>query len=433
MGKLREAEIVCAEVLLGKGRSVRSIAADLGVDESTVRYRLRRRREHAGDGRREKTEVCGAFSDVIAVWIAGQTEKIGRPESVRLLYELLVAEHGFTGTYKSVLRYVRRRTPRPAIRPIRRVETRPGMQAQVDWVQSKLLSIDDLGGPVRLQAFVITLSFSRMWAVIWSARQDLLAWLECHNAALIRLGGVPATVRIDNLKTGVVAGGGPWAVLNEGYASYANQMGFLIDPCRIRQPGDKGKVERRGRDVKELMVREGERFASVAGLQTTTDERIQSRSQRLTCPVTGESIAASWAIEQPALSALPPTLPAPFDVQVHRRVGRDSLVAFEGRQYSVPFRFIGRTIDVRGCAGRVEIYAGGDRIATFPRQTACRLLVDQAHYEGAADGRVASPVPLGYMARQIVAPKSWEAAGSRDVSVAKRPIDHYQRLLESLS
>jgi hypothetical protein len=37
-----------------------------------------------------------------------------------------------------------------------------------------------------------------------------------------------------------------------------------------------------------------------------------------------------------------------------------SLVAFEGRQYSVPFRFIGRTINVRGCAGRVEIYASLD-------------------------------------------------------------------------
>jgi hypothetical protein len=65
---------------------------------------------------------------------------------VRLLYEVLVAGHGFTGTCKSALRYVRRQTPRPPIRPIRRIETRPGMQAQVDWVQSKLLSIDDLGG-----------------------------------------------------------------------------------------------------------------------------------------------------------------------------------------------------------------------------------------------------------------------------------------------
>jgi hypothetical protein len=72
-----------------------------------------------------------------------------------------------------------------------------------------------------------------------------------------------------------------------------------------------------------------------------------------------------------------------------------SLVAFEGRQYSVPLRFIGRPIDVYGCAGRVEIYASLDRIATFPRQTACRLLVDQAHYEGADDGCVASPAPAG--------------------------------------
>jgi hypothetical protein len=47
-------------------------------------------------------------------------------------------------------------------------------------------------------------------------------------------------------------------------------------------------------------VRENERFPSVAGLQTNTDERILSRSQRLTCPVTGGSIAASSAIEQPA-------------------------------------------------------------------------------------------------------------------------------------
>ena len=44
----------------------------------------------------------------------------------------------------------------------------------------------------------MTLSHSRMWAVIWSARQDLLAWLHCHNRAFV---GVPTTVRIDNLKT----------------------------------------------------------------------------------------------------------------------------------------------------------------------------------------------------------------------------------------
>ena len=40
MAKLGLRELVCAEVLvLEKGKSVRSVARDLGVDESTLRYR----------------------------------------------------------------------------------------------------------------------------------------------------------------------------------------------------------------------------------------------------------------------------------------------------------------------------------------------------------------------------------------------------------
>ena len=43
MARLSERELVCAEVLVDKGRSVRSVAKELGVDESTLRYRLKRR------------------------------------------------------------------------------------------------------------------------------------------------------------------------------------------------------------------------------------------------------------------------------------------------------------------------------------------------------------------------------------------------------
>lgn len=103
-------------------------------------------------------------------------------------------------------------------------------------MQSRPIVVEELAThPVRLHAFIMTLSHSRMWAVVWSARQDLLAWLSCHNRAFVSLGGVPATVRIDNLKTGVAQGAGMWAVLHPGYASYAKQLGFIIDPCRVRQ------------------------------------------------------------------------------------------------------------------------------------------------------------------------------------------------------
>jgi transposase-like protein len=45
---LSERELVCAEVLVGKGRSLRQVARDLGVDQSTLRYRLSRHRLRPG-------------------------------------------------------------------------------------------------------------------------------------------------------------------------------------------------------------------------------------------------------------------------------------------------------------------------------------------------------------------------------------------------
>ncbi len=72
-----------------------------------------------------------------------------------------------------------------------------------------------------LQASVMILSHSRMWEVVWSVRHDMLSWLDCHHRAFPWLSGVPSSVRIDNLKTGVAEGAGLWAELNQGYASYA--------------------------------------------------------------------------------------------------------------------------------------------------------------------------------------------------------------------
>ena len=49
----------------------------------------------------------------------------------------------------------------------------------------------------------MVLSHSRKDAIVWSEGKDMLAWLGCHSEAFRRLGGVPATVRIDNEKTAV--------------------------------------------------------------------------------------------------------------------------------------------------------------------------------------------------------------------------------------
>lgn len=181
MAKLSEREMVCAEVLVGKGRSVRSVARELGVDESTLRYRLQRRAEGAVDGRSLQAEACGPFAGVIEAWIARQDwdGESGRPESIQSLYEVLVAEHGYVGSYKAVVRFVRRRAPAPAVRPIRRIETRPGTQAQVDWGTRKVF-VHELGGVTPLSAFLMTLSHSRLSPVRFYLDETQLSWLDGH-------------------------------------------------------------------------------------------------------------------------------------------------------------------------------------------------------------------------------------------------------------
>ena len=40
-----------------------------------------------------------------------------------------------------------------------------------------------------------------------------------------------------------------------------------------------------------------------------------------------------------------------------RRVALDATISFEGRRYSVPFRYADQVVEVRGCAGTVQIWA----------------------------------------------------------------------------
>jgi len=288
--------------------------------------------------------------------------------------------------------------------------------------------VDELGGRKKLYAFVMVLSFSRMWTVVWSRSQDMLSWIRCHNRAFERLGGIPLSARIDNLKTGVSSGAGPWAVINEGYADYASQVGFIVDPARARTGSDKGKVERRGRDVKRMPILDGDRFATLAELQRMTDERVESLSGELLCPVTGLSIRESWERELEHLTSLPFSFPEPFDVQVSRTVGRDCMVCFEGRQYEAPARYCGRALSVRGCAGEVRIFSGsGELLRIYPRGTDCRILVDRTRNDFDGDDRVIAPTPLGRLGREIVLERSWEWDAPR------RSIDSYHDLVSRVT
>ena len=141
----------------------------------------------------------------------------------------------------------------------------------------------------------MVLSCSRKPAIVWSQTKDMLAWLGCHTACFTRLGGVPATVRVDNEKTAMARGAGAWGTINATYRRYAAALRFHVDACPPRQPQCKGKVERRVRDQRLAIDPYGRRFATLAELQQWTDARLEILAHERRCPATGTSVAQAWA------------------------------------------------------------------------------------------------------------------------------------------
>jgi transposase len=467
--RLSKEEIVTLIVMGKNGRSNVEIARMLGVTEGAIRYQRRKALEPDGEAGTTGDEAGGGsgqdplgdvgatatisetgagcdngrsvlgparsgavdpeprpgakpfkaqpFAEAIRHWMASQRQD--RPPNIKVLHEYLVLEHDYPHTYKSVLRYVRAHYPPPRIRTYRRVETPPGAQVQTDWGEFPQVRI--AGETVHLSAFEMVLSHSRMPAVVWSPRKDQANWQRCHNEAFTRLGGVAAVNRIDNTKTAVASGAGCWGVLNLTYTRYAKEVGFHIDACQPRQPQAKGKVEAKVRLSRYVVDPYARGWASLDELQAETDRRIARWAARATCPATGCSVHETWQDELAHLAPVPP-LPEPFDVAVLRPVRKDCTVSFESRQYSVPFAYVGRHVEVRGCPGTVQIVCDNKVLVTHPRHTARRVVIDQACYEGESTDRAIPPPPLGRMGTRL--------AEIMAMPVEKRPINLYAALAE---
>jgi transposase len=416
-----------AHEMVDRSVSVRQVAAQLGVDESTLRYRLGRPLD-APDGRSVRPTALAGWEERVDAVLArfGDARVVPGGSGhcqAQLLHEILRREFHFAGSYQSVRRYLKRRFAAPPVQAIRRVETPPGVQAQHDWFDFDGV----IAGERRpLHGLIGTLSHCRATFVWVSPTMTQLAWQAGHLALFARYGGVPLWVRIDNLKTGVASGAGPSAVITPAFQTFARTCGFAVDPCRARTGSDKGKVERGVRTDRgafaDLLLTD---WDSLEQFQSALDTRATEVHGRRRSPMTGTTITEALTAERPLLQPVP-TVHEPFDCVVARRVSRDCLVSFEGRRYSVPFASVGRTVEVRGTAQHVVVWAEGRELARHARYTAARLVLTPTHYDGESTTAVRAPTPLGRRAQLQLA----ALPGLPVPAAVARPLSAYIALVE---
>jgi hypothetical protein len=311
------------------GRSKNEMAESLGVDRKTLRKYIAPA-EAAGIVPGGPAMSAEEWAELVRGWfpqladtrlrqvtwpaigehhefITGQLKAGVRMSTI---HQRLRDEHGLAVSVQSFRRYVAANVPEE----IRRSQVvvwnpRPaeaGEQAQIDYGQLGRW-LDPVSGKLRtVWAFVMVLACSRHMFVRPVLKMDQRAWTECHVAAFEFFGGVPARLTPDNLKTGV-------------------DKPDLYDP-------------KLNRSYAELAAHYGAAPAAVFD-----------------------------AVEKDALRPLPAE-PFVLATWATAKIGPDIHAQVDRVLYSVPWRHIGKTADVRLTATMVQFFIGGQLVKTHPRK-----------------------------------------------------------------
>ena len=369
------------------GRSLKQIVRSLGVSRNTVRKYVQLARSL---GYQQGVAVLSA-SDWAAILkekvpdLVGSASRSGVFVEIASYHDAIVVgletnrastvwqrlhdERGMQASLRSFRRYLHRYLPEQANRTqptVLRDDPPPGQEAQVDYGYLGLWSDPKSETRKKLWAFVMILSHSRHMFVHVVHRTNQEAWIRGHVEAFAFFGGTPGVLVIDNLKAAVAKPDLYDPQINRGYEELAAYYGLLIDPCRAGRPKDKPRVERpmpyirdsfyAGRDFENLeqMNQVAKRWClSVAGQRVhgTTGQRPLDLFQR---------------VEAHALGSLPPQ---PFEpvTWTQAKVARDCHIQVARALYSVPYRYMGRTLSVRISPTTIECYHDQDLVKTHRR------------------------------------------------------------------
>jgi transposase len=348
------------------GWSKRRIARELGLDRSTVRKYLvgisKSPTPQTGSTEPDQSKpatdphtgsaALGGPASLCEPWREQIEQALERGLSIQRIYQDLVSEQQFAGSYYAVRRFILRRVGSLEL-PFRRMECAPGEELQVDFGQGAW--VIENGKRRRPHLFRGVLSHSRKGysEVVW--RQTTETFIRCLENAFRHFGGVTVSVVIDNLKAGVIQADWFDPELNPKLEEFARYYGTVILPTKPAMPRHKGKVEAAVKYAQNNAVA-GRTFTSLGDQnlflaeweRTVADTRIHGTTRQQV----GKLFITA---EQPALRPLPAMVFPVFE-EAPRTVHRDGYVEFRHAYYSAPPEYVGRKVWVRRETRLVRLY-----------------------------------------------------------------------------
>lgn len=336
-----------------RGMGARTIARAMKLSRGAVREVLRAGTQVVP--RAERSEKAEPYD-------ADIRELHGRCKGnlVRVHEELQL--RGATLSYQALTGYCRRHgigyePPKPAGRYV----FEPGEEMQHD-TSPHLVSIG--GVERRVQTASVVLAYSRMRYLQLYPSFNRFTCKVFLDEAVSFFGGACRRCMVDNTHVIVLSGTGARMVPVPEMEAFGKRYGFTFVAHEKGHANRSAHVER-GFDHFERNFLAGREF---------TDFEHANREARAWCEAVNRkqrralqsSALELFAKEQPHLVPRPEWVPEVY-VLHHRVVDIEGFVHVEGHIYSVPWRLIGRRVEVRETKDRVEVYEGPRIVATHRR------------------------------------------------------------------
>lgn len=283
-------------------------------------------------------------------------EKLEIPCSFTAIYEF-VKKKGYKGKYTILRDYCSQYKTDQIYKATIRFETTPGLQAQVDWKESFRITSRN-GELFDINIFLMVLGYSRLKYIGLTLDRNQDTLKQELISALKSFGGVPKEILFDNMKSVIDQSKTQYndAVINSNFYQFSKDIGFQVIACRPYRPQTKGKVETLAKIMERLRVYNYE-FDTLDELDEIVRELNYDINNSIS-QATNEVPIERFKNEKEYLIPLPnhEILNSFITKPVTRKVTKESMIVYNRSKYSLPIKYIGKTVSITINNDILQIY-----------------------------------------------------------------------------
>jgi len=295
------------------------------------------------------------------------------------VYDMIV-ERGYTGSLRTLRRFVAEHRPEPTREVYLRIETLPGEQSQIDWAHVGHLRVQ--GGVRPLYCFVLLLRHSRaMWAEL-VLDQTTVSLVRSLVRAAQYFGGVTHQWLFDNPKSIVAAREGSAIRFQPALVELAGSLHVSLRACRIRKPQDKGGVERGIRFLKTRFF-PARVIPSLEAGNAALWQFLETVGLGREHPVHRQrTVAEVFAEEKQRLMPLP-AASIPTELVTSVPADKTAFVTFDTNRYSVPPEAANRILTLVASDTEVRLLDHDQVVSTHARSWAKHAVLEDPRHRAA--------------------------------------------------